>query len=142
MSGRIVVGIDGSDTSFDALRWAVSEARAHGYEVEAVHAWQLPNPTALGFGATPIDGEEMESAARVELERAVALADAEGIQPITETLVCGAAANVLLEAARRADLVVVGSRGRGGITSLLLGSVSQQVVHHAPCPVVIVPHQR
>lgn len=140
MSSRILVGVDGSEASFEALRWAVCEARVHGSVVEAIHAWRFLNIGATGFGATALDGEEVESAARVELASTVAVVDADGlVSPIVQTLVCGHAASVLVEAAKDAELLVVGSRGRGGIAGLLLGSVSREVAHHASCPVVIVP---
>lgn len=136
---RFVVGIDGSDTSIKALRWAVEQARLEGARVEAVHSWHIPY-AASGIGGMPFDVQMLADGARATLDESIAQVDSSGlVEPITATLVEGAAAPALLEAAQGADLVVVGSRGHGGFVGLLLGSVSQQVASHAACPVVIVP---
>ena len=139
----VVVGVDGSEGSHRALRWAAAEATARDDALELVHAWERPQAYApLGLGAYPIDPEPIQQAAKELLDDLVAKARA--LAPEIEvrgSLVEGAPVPALLEAARTADLLVVGSRGHGGFASLLLGSVSQQVVHHAPCPVVIVPEE-
>ena len=138
---KVVVGVDGSDGSRKALRWAAAEAAARGDDLELVHVWEAPQAYApLGLGAYPLDPEPIQEVARGLLEGLVA--DARELAPGVEVqgeLVEGPPAQALLDHARTADLLVVGSRGLGGFKSLLLGSVSQQVVHHAPCPVVIVP---
>jgi nucleotide-binding universal stress UspA family protein len=137
---RIVVGVDGSQGSREALRWAVREAGAHGARVEAVHAWHYPYAAAGPYGAAVMSSETFETAAKETLDEAVDSVDAGGLPaPMDRTLVCGGAARALLDAAKGADLLVVGSRGLGGFGGLLLGSVSHQCTHHAPCPVVIVP---
>ncbi len=137
----VVVGVDGSEGSRCALRWAATEAAARGDALELVHVWDRPQAYApLGLGAYPIDPEPILEAATRLLDGLVA--EARSLVPGLEVegeLVEGAPAQALLEAARAADLLVVGSRGLGGFRSLLLGSVSQQVVQHAPCPIVIVP---
>lgn len=137
----VVVGVDGSEGSRRALRWAAAEANVRKDALELVHVWERPQAYApLGLGAYPIDPEPIHDTARDLLGDLVA--EAKELAPDVEVrgeLVEAAPAHGLLEAARTADLLVVGSRGLGGFTSLLLGSVSQQVVHHAPCPVVIVP---
>lgn len=137
---RIVVGSDGSSTSQGAVRWASSAARAHGAALDVVHAWHVPYGTAYAWASTPIDPELIEEAGQQILDRSLDGVDLSGIPaPVERILVAGSAAQALLDAAKDADLVVVGSRGIGGFTGLLLGSVSHQVAHHAPCPVVIVP---
>ena len=139
---RIVVGVDGSEAAQDALRWAVAEAQARGARLAIVHAWQYPY-----FGPTPIAGmvvdlDDLEASARGVLEHAAAEVDLTGLaEPAELVLVDRTAAIALVEAAKGADLLVVGTRGRGGFKGLLLGSVSQQLTHHAPCPIVIVPHR-
>ena len=139
---RIVVGVDGSLTSREALRWAIAEGRLRRATVEAVHTWQDPNVTAYPFAAAHFHPELIETAARRLLDEVVDGEEDDGLPgPVEKTLVCGGAAATLIDAAKGADLLVVGSRGRGGFAGLLLGSVSQHVVHHAPCPVVVVPHQ-
>jgi nucleotide-binding universal stress UspA family protein len=133
---RVVAGVDGSDTSARALRWGLDEAR--GAIVEAVHAWHVPY--SLSFAPAALDLPVFEDAARRLLDRLVDAAEAEvpGVS-VERVLVSGFAADALLGAAKNADLVVVGRRGVGGFRALLLGSVSHQVAHHAPCPVVVVP---
>jgi nucleotide-binding universal stress UspA family protein len=138
--GRIVVGVDGSDASLAALRFALAEARCRdGAVVELVSAWHEPY---VGPAMAPVvaDPGVFEDAAARTIERALdAVGDeARGLE-VRRTVARRGAASALLDAADGADLVVVGSRGRGGFTGLLLGSVSQQVVHHATCPVVVVP---
>jgi nucleotide-binding universal stress UspA family protein len=136
---RIVVGVDGSEAAHAALRWAVEEARIHAAALDVVHAW-LPHPSGDPYGLALIDPAPFEAAARVLLDAAVDDVDpSELAQPVTRTLRCGGASSVILDAADGADLIVVGSRGLGGFRGLLLGSVGQQVVPHAPCPVVVVP---
>lgn len=137
MIERIVVGIDGSPGAAKALTWAVEEAERTGATLEVVSVWHTPYVDAYAYTTAAIDPTELEASAQEVVDDAVEqYRDRVKIQT---RVVCGAAASVLLDAAKNADLLVVGSRGRGGFAGLLLGSVSQQVSHHASCPVVIVP---
>lgn len=142
MAGKIVVGVDGSDASVVALRWAVAEAALRHADVYAVYAWTYPYVGELtGMSVGMIDREALESDAKSVLSEAVGHLHVEEITaPIHEVVAEGSPASVLTDLAKGADLLVVASRGRGGFSGLLLGSVSQQVSHHAPCPVVIIPH--
>jgi nucleotide-binding universal stress UspA family protein len=139
----IVVGVDHSDGAKAALGFALEEARLRGATLRVVHAWQFGSIGATGFeGALPAVGGELDEfrrAAAAELDAIVAeaAAGADGVE-IEKRIDQGAAAAVLVDESRHADLLVVGSRGHGGFASLLLGSVSQQCAHHAACPVVIV----
>ena len=145
----IVVGTDDSPGGRRAVRWALDEARIRGAELVVVHAWimplvdALPEPWVL---ATPVGHtddrlhERLAQEAGALLDGVVAAAkEAEPGVTVRGELVEGRPAAALLEAARGADLLVVGSRGHGGFAGLVLGSVSSQCVHHGPCPVVVVP---
>lgn len=135
---RIVAGVDGSSASIDALRWAVRQASLTGAIVEAVISWQYP--VAYG-GEYLIDADvDWPSNARAVLD--TALDEALGTQtaPISHKVIEGHPAKVLVDAAAGADLLVVGSRGHGGFAGLLLGSVSEHVAAHAPCPVLVIRH--
>jgi nucleotide-binding universal stress UspA family protein len=140
-SPAIVVGIDGSKGSSEALRWAIAEAHLRSVPVRAVHAWTYSRPLVPSFVGYPYSGESFGTAiddrwqAEQRLERAAREA---GDHEVERVLVEGSAAQVLIGAVGEADVLVVGSRGHGGFTNLLLGSVSQQCAQHAPCPVVIV----
>jgi nucleotide-binding universal stress UspA family protein len=138
--GKIVVGVDASEGSRAALRWAFDEARLRACPLDVVTVWQYPVLTTLpAFGALPpiedLSTEAETSLTQVLAEEGVASTDAVAVSTVVAE---GAAAAALLEAATDADLLVVGSRGHGGFTGMLLGSVSQHVVSHAPCPVVVV----
>jgi nucleotide-binding universal stress UspA family protein len=138
--GVIVVGVDGSDESREALRWALEEARLRKATLRAVHAWRDPYIVTPGF-AIPEDFDftALRSHAEDLLRTLVAEVGSEGSDvSIEEIAVEGPAASILVDAAEGAELLVVGSRGHGGFTGLLLGSVSQQCAQHASCPVVIV----
>ncbi|MET1010526.1 MAG: universal stress protein [Gaiellaceae bacterium] len=146
---KVVVGTDGSPSAQRAVRWALGEARLRKSPVHIVHAWMvplleaLPEPWLIGTPVGHTDDElhdRLAAGAREFLEAAVAEAKAAepGLDVIGELAEARPAA-ALLAAARDADLLVVGSRGHGGFAGLLLGSVSSQCVHHAPCPVVVVP---
>jgi nucleotide-binding universal stress UspA family protein len=133
---RIVVGVDGSGGSIRALRWALREAQVTGGVVEAVSAWDIP--VSYGFGPTVLDGENLEAAAAQTL--ATAVDDAAAAYPdvvVHQVVQRGHPAAVLIQQAEGAELLVLGSHGRGGFTGALLGSVSQHAVHHAACPVVV-----
>jgi nucleotide-binding universal stress UspA family protein len=133
---RIVVGVDGSPSSMAALRWAVLQAELTGCAVEAVTAWRLPS--RYGFAAVTDRATDVEGDARKIL--ADALNEVSSVEPdviIRSSVVEGHPAEVLVRAASGADMLVVGSRGHGGFTGALLGSVSQYCVHHAPCPVLV-----
>lgn len=142
MAGRVVVGVDGSAHGRRALRFALAEAALRGARVDVVSSWAVPPLAATGVGMIPafdllraglgdsarqvIAGDladATEAAAGLEIERHVAQGDAAG---------------VLVETAAGAELLVVGSRGRGGVTGTVLGSVSRACLHHAPCPVAVV----
>ena len=138
---RVVVGVDGSRGAAAALRVAVQEAAERGLPLRIGCAWEAPAGTYVGEAFAPTaDGfveaeHHAEDVLRSALEQVAAGAAVE-----TEALaVEGSPAKVLIEQARDAALLVVGSRGRGTAASLLLGSVSQKLSHHAPCPLVIVP---
>ena len=138
--GRIVVGVDGSPSSTAALAWAVRQAGLTGASVEAVMAWHYPGISGPPFGPTGElenfdHGEWAASALTHAIKRTV---DPDGPVKVSATVREGNAAQVLLEVADGADLLVVGSRGHGGFAEALLGSVGQACVHHAQCPVVIV----
>lgn len=135
---RIVVGVDGSEAANGALGWAIAEARLRNAVVEVVHAWHYPYVAMTGFPVSEAAIESVEEGAGATLDAVVAGAAAGGVE-LEKRLVSGPPATALLEAAEDAELIVVASRGHGGFAGLLLGSVSQQVVHHAPCPVVVVP---
>jgi nucleotide-binding universal stress UspA family protein len=138
--GRIVVGIDESDTARRALDWALDEGRAHRATVEAVHAWSVPYTGGEMFATGMYDPALFETVARRTLDQAVEAADASGLPaPVTRTVAIGGAAGAILDIAEDADLVVVGSRGLSRLKGLLLGSVSYNIAHRATCPVVVVP---
>ena len=139
-SGRLVVGVDGSDASQRALQWAVDEARWRDARLDVVHAYEFSKVVAA-FGASPeADRNGLEQATQGLLEDMVGAATGDAPRPRHLELIAapGAPVPALLEAARGADLLVVGSRGRGTFHGLTLGSVSQQCLHHAPGPVVVI----
>lgn len=140
--GRIVVGVDGSEGAHHALRWARAEALLHGTVLEVVHAWSPPAPVSeIAAMTLPRDEPRYERAAE-ELVAAAATAmarDPDGPSVVARAERGYPSSSVLVEQATDADLLVVGSRGRGGFTGLLLGSTSQQVAHRARRPVAIVP---
>lgn len=132
---RIVVGVDGSESSKQALRWAIRQAELTGGSVDAVTAWHYPST----YGLAPVaDGADLEGDAKQILTEALAevsdLAPEVRVEPLIAE---GHPATVLLQAAKGADLLVIGSRGHGGFTSALLGSVSLYCVLHAHCPVLV-----
>ncbi|MFC9329253.1 universal stress protein [Kitasatospora sp. NPDC057015] len=131
----VVVGVDGSPSSRAALRWAQRQARLEDCSVEAVAAWD--HPPMSGWGLS-VPGPEIEDAARLALADTVKREQDPTLPPVRQRTECGHPADVLLRAARGAHLLVVGSRGLGGFTGTLLGSVSRHCVEHAPCPVVVV----
>lgn len=138
-----MVGIDGSDGARHALRWAIGEAVVRQAALTVLTTWEPPVLVAdIGSLAGTIDPTPFEEAARrvVTEETELALAAAPARPPsVTSEAVLGNASTVLRSRAGAADLLVVGRRGRGGFAGLLLGSVSQQCVEHAPCPVAVVP---
>jgi nucleotide-binding universal stress UspA family protein len=136
---RIVAGVDGSEASIQALEWAVRQAGLTGAVVDAVSAWQFP----VSYGWAVTDETDYSALAAGELTKAIATAGrVDETVEIRPRIVEENAAQALLDAAEGADLVVVGSRGLGGFSGALLGSVSQHVVHHATCPVVVIRGSR
>jgi nucleotide-binding universal stress UspA family protein len=133
---KIVVGVDGSDTSVAALAWATDLASRIGASVEAVTTWQWPT----GIGPVIPFPPEYDPAgdARTLLESVVRpVAERYPSTTIRSRIVEGHAAEALVEASRHADLLVVGSRGHGAFSGMLLGSVSQHCATHAASPVLI-----
>ena len=137
---RIVVGVDGSPSSRAALAWAVRQAGLIGASVEAVIAWHYPGISGPPFGPTGEleNFDHGEWAANALTQTIKQTVNPDGPVKVSATVREGNAAQVLLDVANGADLLVVGSRGHAGFTEALLGSVGQACVHHAQCPVVIV----
>jgi nucleotide-binding universal stress UspA family protein len=136
---RIVVGVDGSEGGSRALRWAVREAARHGGTVQAVTAWQWKGLESVSMGAASptVERERAEDVLAREVETVASGIDP--APPIAREVVEGPAPRVLTEAATDADLLVLGSHGHGRIRHVALGSVSEETVRRAACPVVIVP---
>lgn len=143
VTGRIVVGVDDSEQAAAALRWALAEGALRGATVEVVHSWSPPL-SALPFGATlviPVDEAAIDSAARASVDELVdaALAEMDQRPPeVLRTILPGGPATTLVEVSEDADMLVVGSHGRSGLSRLMLGSVAMACVNHAACPVVII----
>lgn len=140
--GTIVVGVDGSECAHAALSFAAEEAALRGAQLRVVSAWEIP-PGVYAGGLAPVLDQETLDSFRQNAQTVVdqAVAEVAGLQPSVQcegATVEGQPSEVLLQEAEGASLIVVGNRGRGGFASLMLGSVSQQVVHHAPCPVLII----
>ncbi|TKJ31413.1 hypothetical protein A6V29_18350 [Blastococcus sp. CCUG 61487] len=136
----MVVGVDGSAHSAQALLWAVGQARLTGQQVQAVTTWQVP--VSWGEAAAVIGTVDWEEAARETLAATVAdVVPAADADRVVQRVLMGHPAHTLLEVADGAALLVVGSRGRGGFAGLLLGSVSQHVISSATCPVVVIRAQ-
>lgn len=135
---RVVVGVDGSQSSKAALRWALEYAERTGAGVTAVFVWTYP--AEFSYGLTPPgDAWHPDTDARQALDAAVHEVVADQPPPDFETAVCeGHPAHVLVELSADAEILVVGSRGHGGFTGMLLGSVSEACAAHARCPVLII----
>jgi nucleotide-binding universal stress UspA family protein len=138
---RIVAGIDGSPSSQEALRWAVRQAELTGGTVDAVIAWEYPAAIG-GYGWAPasvIDDFDFGQIATKTLADTVSsVVGASSEVAIRQLVVEDHPVQALMDAAAGADLLVVGSRGHGSFAGALIGSVSQHLVQHAPCPVVII----
>jgi nucleotide-binding universal stress UspA family protein len=141
----ITVGVDGSHDAHRALEWAVEEAAARHAALTVVTVHEVPVDGFTGYPIILSADEPAVEMARRAAEEAVAKAAAQlgESRPASVTVraVSGFPAQELIEASREADLLVVGSRGNGGFARLLLGSISDKVMHHAHCPVVVVREQ-
>jgi nucleotide-binding universal stress UspA family protein len=135
---RIVVGVDGSESSLAALRWAVRQAELTGAPLEIVSAWEWP-VSYSGWETPPPPDYDPADEARRQLDKAVSavLTPRDAIE-VRRSVIEGHAAPVLEALSRTADLVVVGSHGHGELAGMLLGSVSQHCVTHCRCPVAVI----
>jgi len=133
---RIVVGVDGSEPSRQALRWAAEEAKLRGGSLEVVMAWHIP--AQLSSPALPMVDVDFEAIAGQTLAEEIATVLGPDPGDVVRRVVNGHAARVLIELSEGAALLVVGSRGHGDFTGMLLGSVSRHCTAHAHCPVVVV----
>ncbi len=132
---KIVVGVDGSESSQEALRWAVAEAKLHGQPVEALMAWGYLDQHHVPADARHFEPDYDEADARDALAQYVTdVLGPDASDDVALRPSCDLPARALLDAGKDAAMLVVGARGRGGFASLLLGSVSQKVLHHATVP--------
>src|ERR1700689_1014306 len=141
---RIVVAVDGSESSLSALRWAIRQAVLTGAALDAVAAWHNP-VAAASYGYVQL-GTAEDYDFKGLTEKVLADAISSNLAPDSDVrlrshVIEGNASQVLIEAPDGAELLVVGSRGHGGFTEALLGSVSQHCVHYAHCPVVVIRGQ-
>lgn len=139
----VVVGVDGSPESEQALAWAVRYARAAGAMVHAVLAWHYPSVAGgppTGTAPASVTSEVEQSRYEI-LDKAIraACGDQPGLQ-IERKVVYGHPVQALIDESKNADLLVVGHRGHGGFKEMMLGSVSTHCVQHASCPVTVVRH--
>jgi nucleotide-binding universal stress UspA family protein len=132
--------VDGSPPSVNALRWAARQAELTGGTLDAVIAWEFPM-VAGGMGWAPVSGIDDTDYSELAAKALRAALDEVNPPPgvcVHQVVVEGNPAQVLLDAAKDADLLVVGNRGHGGFADALIGSVSVRCLHHATCPVVVV----
>ena len=142
--GGVVVGHDGSGCAQEALIWAADLAERARWPLHVVRAWRIataPQPPTWEPGYVP-PITDYEAAVQADLEADVTAVLGERAAGATCHVVHAPPVRALIEAAQAADVLVVGARGRGGFAGLLLGSVSDQVTHHAPCPVTVVRSDR
>ncbi|PLC13169.1 universal stress protein UspA [Kocuria flava] len=138
-AASIVVGVDGSEGSVEALRWAARMAPVLGARIRAVGAWEYP-PEYAGY--VPIGSDNFDEITRKRAEAAVQEAFGDDLpEGLTTSVVFGHPSRVLVEESEDAAMLVVGRRGHGGFRGLLLGSVSAACVSHAHCPVLVI-HER
>ncbi len=140
-SGPVVVGVEGPPESSSALDWAFREAEIRDVELLAVHTWTPPTGISLrDMLPLAYKSDVSQDSEEQLLEQALR---SHGSSPVSvrQHVVSGRPASVLVGLSENAQLIVVGSRGRGGFAGLLLGSTSQQVLHHSRCPVMIVPRK-
>jgi nucleotide-binding universal stress UspA family protein len=141
-AGRVVVGVDGSQVASAAVAFAFEEASLRGCGLTAVHAWQVPAFDAYGWGPVPTDPAVLDlyeqEAMRVLAESMAGWAEKYPDIDLRQSLVRDGAVAALVKASKGAEVVVVGSRGLGGFGSLLLGSVSHAVLHHAHSAVALI----
>jgi len=135
---RIVVGVDGSPDARRAIQWAINHARPTD-SIDLVHTWEQPVIAAEAGMAIDPSALSESAAAVLERELHLLLGTHRDLPPLNMRPIQGHPGQALLEAAKDADLLVVGTRGHGGFTGLLLGSTSTYLAHHARCPLVIVP---
>jgi nucleotide-binding universal stress UspA family protein len=137
MSDLIIVGVDGSEASLDALSWAINQARLTGASLEILATWEYPN----SFGWAPAWPPDWDPGGDAKKALSQVVEEMLGPNPdidVRQVVVEGHAAPALVHAAKRANLLVVGSRGHGEFAGMLLGSVGEHCSTHSPCPVVIV----
>jgi nucleotide-binding universal stress UspA family protein len=138
----VIVGVDGSVQSVAALRWAARYGQATGATIRAVRAWHYPGvvgaPTAPGRTPPPVT-DEVQDEMQGQLDDAISQVFPDGAPGnVQSAIVYGHSAEALIEQAQDADLLVVGHKGRGAFTGMLLGSVSIHCVTSAPCPVLVI----
>ena len=138
--GFVVVGVDGSRHAAAALRFAAEEAVMRKAQLRVVCAWEVPIESTMSVGLVPglmrSFGDEAEGIVQEAIVKAKKLQPSISCEP---RVVEGHPDSVLVDEAKGATLLVVGTRGRGELAGMLLGSVSRQVLHHATCPVTVVP---
>lgn len=140
----IIVGIDGSDHSRRALEWAVREAAVRHAPLTVLAV----QPAIAGYAGSAVAypgdddrADQARKAAQEETDQILSKLGGSAPEAVTVQAAIGIPAAVLIDASKDADLIVVGSRGSGGFSQLVLGSVSTQVTHHSHCPVVVIPHE-
>lgn len=135
---RVVVGVDGSQQSVQALRWADRLAASTGSRLEAIIAWEYPMATGWGTTMMPFNYDLVADMEKVLIDAVDAAFGADRPAGLILTVREGHPARVLIECSAEALMLVVGSRGHGGFAGLLLGSISANVAEHAHCPVLVV----
>jgi nucleotide-binding universal stress UspA family protein len=145
VASRIIVGVDGSEQSQAALGWALGQAELVGADLVLAHTWNpdsYATPAMAGVVPDMIQAgalnDEAEELAQAWLDDLVAATVARTTASVSGVLASGSPAGHILDLSAEATMVVVGNRGRGGLRSAVLGSTSQQIAHHAQCPVVVV----
>ncbi|MFD8013944.1 universal stress protein [Streptomyces sp. NPDC058955] len=136
--GRIVVGVDGSEPSLKALKWAAAQAALTGDTLHAVTGWEYPASWATLMPGVPPEFDPERLAKQILDQSLTEALTPEEAAAATRTVVGGNAAQALIDQAEGASLLVVGDRGYSGFKAAVLGSVSTNVTQHAPCPVVVV----
>ncbi|MFB8080601.1 universal stress protein [Streptomyces sp. NPDC056013] len=138
MAGRIVVGVDGSEPSLRALKWAAGQAALTGDSLQTVISWEYPATWASLMPGVPPEFDPEQLAKQILDESIDQTLSPREAAAVARTVVGGNAPQALLDAAKGASLLVVGDRGYSGFKAAVLGSVSSHVTQHASCPVVVV----